>query len=64
MITKRNNKAAGFTLPELMVSMVIAAIVMAMAIGIYIDMKKQYIKLSDKHKICLLYTSTSPRDIS
>lgn len=51
MITKRNNKAAGFTLPELMVSMVIAAIVMAMAIGIYIDMKKQYIKLSDKHKI-------------
>ncbi|ORU71132.1 PilW family protein, partial [Francisella tularensis] len=48
MITKRNNKAAGFTLPELMVSMVIAAIVMAMAIGIYIDMKKQYIKLSDK----------------
>ncbi|MDE4996801.1 prepilin-type N-terminal cleavage/methylation domain-containing protein, partial [Francisella tularensis subsp. holarctica] len=50
MITKRYNKAAGFTLPELMVSMVIAAIVMEMAIGIYIDMKKQYIKLSDKHK--------------
>ena len=34
-----------------MVSMVIAAIVMVMAIGIYIDMKKQYIKLSDKHEI-------------
>lgn len=31
--------------------MVIAAIVMVMAFGIYIDMKKQYIKLSDKHKI-------------
>ena len=51
MIAKSNNKNAGFTLPELMVSMVITAIVMAMAIGIYIDMKKQYIKLSDKHKI-------------
>ncbi|MDE4948969.1 prepilin-type N-terminal cleavage/methylation domain-containing protein, partial [Francisella tularensis subsp. holarctica] len=38
MITKRYNKAAGFTLPELMVSMVIAAIVMAMSIGIYIVM--------------------------
>lgn len=51
MIAKSNNKNAGFTLPELMVSMVIAAIVMVMAISIYIDMKKQYIKLSDKHKI-------------
>nr|MCX3303399.1 type II secretion system protein [Bacillus pacificus] len=38
MITKRNNKAAGFTLPELMASMVIAAIVMGMANGIYIEM--------------------------
>ncbi|MDE5037639.1 PilW family protein, partial [Francisella tularensis] len=43
--------AAGFSLPELTVEMVIAAIVMAMDIGIYIDMKKQYINLSDKHKI-------------
>lgn len=34
-----------------MVAMVIAAIVMSMAIGIYIDMKKQYIKLIDKHRI-------------
>ena len=51
MITKSNNKNAGFTLPELMVSMVITAVVMAMAIGIYIDMRKQYIKLCDKHKI-------------
>lgn len=34
-----------------MVLMVIVAIVMVMAIGIYIDMKNQYIKLSDKHKI-------------
>ncbi|MDE4976299.1 prepilin-type cleavage/methylation domain-containing protein, partial [Francisella tularensis subsp. holarctica] len=37
--------------PELMVTMVIAAIVMSMAIVIYIYMKKKYIKLSDKHKI-------------
>lgn len=51
MIAKNSKKIAGFTLPELMVSMVIAAIVMTMAIGIYIDMKKQYIKLSDKHEI-------------
>ncbi len=41
MIAKRVKKSLGFTLPELMVAMVVAAIVMGMAIGIYIDMKKQ-----------------------
>ena len=51
MTAKRFRKFAGFTLPELMVSMVIAAIVMGMAINIYIDMKRQYTKLSAKHEI-------------
>lgn len=51
MIAKRVKKSLGFTLPELMVAMVVAAIVMGMAIGIYIDMKKQYIRLSDRHRI-------------
>ncbi|QEO57505.1 MULTISPECIES: PilW family protein [Francisella] len=51
MVLKRVRKCAGFSLPELMVAMVIAAIVMGMAVGIYIDMKKQYIRLSDKHRI-------------
>ncbi|GAB4221785.1 MAG: prepilin-type N-terminal cleavage/methylation domain-containing protein [Francisella sp.] len=51
MMMKNSKKNAGFTLPELMVSMVIAAIVMTMAISIYVDMKKQYIRLNDKHEI-------------
>jgi len=48
---KSYRKLAGFTLPELMVSMVIAAIVMGMAVNIYIDMKRQYTRLSAKHEI-------------
>ncbi|QIW10749.1 prepilin-type N-terminal cleavage/methylation domain-containing protein [Francisella sp. LA112445] len=51
MIVRKSNKASGFTLPELMVSMVIAAIVMSMALGIYINMKQQYTKLNEKHRI-------------
>ncbi|WP_150468120.1 PilW family protein [Francisella sp. SYW-9] len=51
MIVRKKNRASGFTLPELMVSMVIAAIVMTMAIGIYINMKQQYTKLNEKHRI-------------
>ena len=47
----RTKKIAGFTLPELMVSMVIAAMVMGMALTIYIDMKKQYMRLSERHEI-------------
>lgn len=49
--SQKSNKASGFTLPELMVSMVIAAIVMSMALGIYINMKQQYTKLNEKHRI-------------
>ncbi|KEI34809.1 type IV fimbrial biogenesis protein PilW [Francisella sp. W12-1067] len=51
MMAKNSKKIAGFTLPELMVSIVIAAIVMAMAINVYIDMKNQYNKLNSKHQI-------------
>ncbi|AIT09935.1 N-terminal cleavage protein [Candidatus Francisella endociliophora] len=51
MTAKKYKKFAGFTLPELMVSMVIAALVMGMALNIYIDMKRQYTKLSAKHEI-------------
>ena len=51
MIVRKSNKVSGFTLPELMVSMVIAAIVMSMAIGIYINMKQQYSKLNERHRI-------------
>ena len=47
----RSKKVAGFSLPELMVSMVIASIIMGMALTIYIDMKKQYIRLSERHEI-------------
>lgn len=51
MTAKKYKRFAGFTLPELMVSMVIAAIIMAMAINIFIDMKRQYTRLSSKHEI-------------
>ncbi|AJC48711.1 prepilin-type N-terminal cleavage/methylation domain-containing protein [Allofrancisella guangzhouensis] len=51
MMVKSSRKITGFTLPELMISMVIAAIVMTMAINIYIDMKNQYNKLNNKHQI-------------
>lgn len=47
----KNKRIAGFTLLELMISMVLAALVMTMALNIYIDMKNQYIKLDTKHKI-------------
>ncbi|MED7788213.1 prepilin-type N-terminal cleavage/methylation domain-containing protein [Francisella sp. 19X1-34] len=51
MIIKKSNNISGFTLPELMVSMVIAAVVMSMALGIYFNMKQQYTKLSERHRI-------------
>ena len=51
MKTKINSKVAGFTLPELMVSMVLASLVMAMALSIYFSMKKQYIKLNDRNQL-------------
>ncbi len=47
----RIKRVAGFTLVELMVSMVIAALVMGMALNVYIDMKKQYMRLSERHEI-------------
>ncbi|WP_442902176.1 PilW family protein [Francisella sp. 19S2-10] len=48
---RKSSKYSGFTLPELMVAMVIAAIVMSMALGIYINMKQQYTKLNGRHRI-------------
>ncbi|AXA33572.1 PilW family protein [Francisella adeliensis] len=51
MKAMKYKKIAGFTLPELMVSMVIAALVMGMALNIYIDMKNQYNKLDKKHQM-------------
>ena len=51
MVLKRFIKCAGFSLPELMIAMVVASIVMGIAVGIYIDVKKQYIRLIDKHRI-------------
>ncbi|QLE78640.1 prepilin-type N-terminal cleavage/methylation domain-containing protein [Francisella sp. Scap27] len=51
MRAMKYKKIAGFTLPELMVSMVIAALVMGMALNIYIDMKNQYNKLDKRHQM-------------
>ena len=51
MTAKKHKKIAGFTLPELMVSMVIAAIVMGMALNVYVDMRHPYMRLSAKHEI-------------
>jgi len=47
----KKNKLAGFTLVELMISMVISALVMGMALTVYVDMKKQYMRLSERHEI-------------
>lgn len=51
MKANSNSKIAGFTLVELMVSMVIAVLVMGMAMSIYSSMKKQYVKISDRNKL-------------
>ncbi len=34
-----------------MVSMVIDALVIGMALNVYIDIKKQYMRLSEKHEV-------------
>ncbi|MFC4893141.1 PilW family protein [Pseudofrancisella aestuarii] len=43
---KLNRRLKGFSLVELMVAMVVAAIVMSMAIGIYISIKKEYKRIN------------------
>lgn len=51
MIAKSSKQIAGFTLVELMVSIVIAATIMAMALGVYFSMKTQYMSLNEQNQL-------------